>query len=161
MRNVFLGLGTNMGDRQAKLTEARLAIESFACIEASSSIYETAAWGFESQDPFLNQVIQIETTLSAIDLLKRVKQVEKELGRVESFRWGPRLIDIDILFYGHQVINLASLAIPHKHLHERAFVLVPMAEIAPEFVHPLLNQTVLALRDALPNLEGVELWKYS
>ena len=156
MKQVFLGLGTNIGDRVANLQEARTALEAFAKIKTISSVYETAAWGFEDQDAFLNQVIEIETDLSPYKLLRRLKKVEASIGRVESFRWGPRLIDLDILFYGKRIVRLPMLTIPHKNLHNRAFVLVPLAELAPDFVHPILGKTVLELRDALPQIEGIE-----
>lgn len=156
MKQVFLGLGTNIGDRMANLQEARTALEAFAKITTVSSVYETAAWGFEDQAAFLNQVIEIETDLSPYKLLRRLKKVEANLGRVESFRWGPRLIDLDILFYGKRIVRLPMLTIPHKNLHNRAFVLVPLAEIAPDFVHPVLGKTILELRDALPQIEGIE-----
>ncbi len=156
MKQVFLGLGTNIGDRMANLHEARTALEAFAKIKAISSVYETAAWGFEDQAAFLNQVIDIETDLSPYKLLCKLKKVEASIGRVESFRWGPRLIDLDILFYGKRIVVLPMLTIPHKNLHNRAFVLVPLAELAPDFVHPILGKTVLELRDALPQIEGIE-----
>ena len=156
MKQVFLGLGTNIGDRMANLQEARTALEAFAKIKTISSVYETAAWGFEDQDAFLNQVIEIETDLPPYKLLRRLKKVEASIGRVESFRWGPRLIDLDILFHGKRIVRLPMLTIPHKNLHNRAFVLVPLAELAPDFVHPILGKTVLELRDALPQIEGIE-----
>lgn len=161
MEDVFLGIGSNLGDREENLAQARDSIESFAQIEAVSPVYETDAWGFEDQPAFLNQVIHIKTSLSSQALLKRIKRIEKDLGRKKSFRWGPRLIDIDILFFADYIIESASLTIPHKELHKRAFVLVPLADIAPDFVHPVFNQTVSALRDTLADLEGIKLWKSS
>lgn len=161
MEDVFLGIGSNLGDREENLAQARDSIEAFVRIEAVSPVYETDAWGFEDQPAFLNQVIHIKTSLSPQALLNRIKRIEKDLGRKKSFRWGPRLIDIDILFFADYIIESASLTIPHKELHKRAFVLVPLADIAPDFVHPVFNQTVSALRDTLADLEGIRLWKSS
>lgn len=161
MEDVFLGIGSNLGDREENLAQARDSIESFAQIEAVSPVYETDAWGYEEQPAFLNQVIHIKISLSPQALLRRIKRIEKDLGRKKSFRWGPRLIDIDILFFADYIIESASLTIPHKELHKRAFVLVPLADIAPDFVHPVFNQTVSALRDTLADLEGIRLWKSS
>ncbi len=161
MEDVFLGIGSNLGNREANLAQARTSIESFAQIEAVSPVYETDAWGYEEQPAFLNQVVHIKISLSPQALLKRIKRIEKDLGRKKSFRWGPRLIDIDILFFSNHVIESASLTIPHKELHKRTFVLVPLADIAPDFVHPVFNQTVSALRDTLADLEGIKLWKSS
>lgn len=161
MEDVFLGIGSNLGDREENLAQARDSIEAFVRIEAVSPVYETDAWGFEDQPAFLNQVIHIKTSLTPQALLRRIKRIEKDLGRKKSFRWGPRLIDIDILFFADYIIESASLTIPHKELHKRAFVLVPLADIAPDFVHPVFNQTVSALRDTLADLEGIRLWKSS
>lgn len=161
MEDVFLGIGSNLGDREENLAQVRDSIEAFARIEAVSPVYETDAWGFEDQPAFLNQVIHIITSLTPQALLRRIKRIEKDLGRKKSFRWGPRLIDIDILFFADHIIESASLTIPHKELHKRAFVLVPLADIAPDFVHPVFNQTVSALRDTLADLEGIRLWKSS
>ncbi len=158
MKQVFLGLGTNLGHREQNLKNAREALKSFAKLKRASLIYETDAWGYEDQPQFLNQVVEIDTKLSPYKLLYNLKRIEKAIGRVKSFRWGPRLIDIDILFYDQDIIRLPFLTIPHKSLHERAFVLVPLAEIAPEHSHPVFKQTISELRDSLPNLDGVKIW---
>lgn len=156
MAVVYLGLGTNIGDRKANLQQARKAIAAFATIKTQSSLYETAAWGYTDQAPFLNQVLAIQTRFSPLNLLKKLKKIEAELGREESFRWGPRLIDLDILFYGQDLVKLPTLTIPHENLHNRAFVLVPLAEIAPNFIHPVFKKSVQALLEALPEPHGVE-----
>jgi len=158
MKQVFLGLGTNLGHREQNLEQAREALKNFSVLKRASSIYETDAWGYEDQPQFLNQVLEIETDFSPYKLLCRIKKIEKEIGRVKSFRWGPRLIDIDILFYDQGIIRLPFLTIPHKSLHERAFVLVPLAEIAPDYKHPAFRLTITELRDNLPKLDGVKKW---
>jgi len=107
-------------------------------ILAESKIYETPAWGFEDQPAFLNMAIKGKTDLQPEPLLKYLKQLEARLGREPSFHWGPRLIDIDLLFYDELVLDTPQLVIPHPRLHERAFVLVPLADIAPDLVHPIL-----------------------
>lgn len=161
MTTVFLGLGTNIGDRFHNLSKAREAISGFATIDTASSLYETEAWGYTDQAAFLNQVVSIQTKLSPLKLLKKIKKIEQQLGREESFRWGPRLIDIDILFYGKRIVNLPILTIPHKNLHNRAFVLIPLAEIAPDFIHPIFKKSVQDLLDVLPEPYGVEKCTFS
>ena len=121
----------------------------------ASSVYETEPWGFREQPAFLNQVVQAETDLSPLKLLRFLKRLEKQLGRTETFRYGPRLIDMDILFYDRAVINTRRLQIPHPRLPERAFVLVPLAEIAPDFVHPVLERTMRELLRDCPDQESV------
>ena len=145
MKTTYIALGTNLGDRLANL---RSAIESFAPelrVTRESTIYETPPWGFTDQPAFLNMVIEAETNLDPRALLVYLKKKEDELGRVKNFRNGPRLIDLDILFYDDLIMNEENLIIPHPRLHQRAFVLMPLADIAPELEHPLLEKTIIEL----------------
>ena len=142
---VFLALGTNLGDRCANLQAAKRELAPEIEIVRASSIYETPPWGYTDQPDFLNQVIEVRTHLDPLALLNHLKNIEAEMGRQETFRYGPRLIDLDILFYGQRVINEAELQIPHPRLQSRAFVLVPLCEIAPDFVHPTLNESIRSL----------------
>ena len=155
MSIVYLGLGTNLGDRKQNISKAIEAISLKMSISKQSSLYETTAWGYTDQPNFLNQVIQVETNLSPLRLLNFLKNTEVELGRVENFRYGPRLIDIDILFYDDLIKTTSRLQIPHPRIPVRAFVLVPLNEIAPGFVHPVLKKTIAELLTKLPNKTGV------
>ncbi len=140
--NVFLGLGSNVGNRRAQIQAAiNLISEHIGKVAKKSHLYETQAWGNTAQDAFMNQVIMINTMLDPRDLLKEIGMIEQELGRVrvEKEKWGPRTIDIDILFYGKRVVRDKGLEVPHPELHLRAFVLVPLMEIAPDLEHPVLK----------------------
>lgn len=139
---VYLALGANLGDREATLRAARLALPPPVAVRAASPIYKTPPWGFTEQPEFLNQVLETTTELSPAGLLAHLKSIERTLGRAETFRYGPRLIDLDILFYNDLVTEEPGLTIPHPRLHERAFVLVPLADLAPNLRHPALGLTV-------------------
>jgi 2-amino-4-hydroxy-6-hydroxymethyldihydropteridine diphosphokinase len=139
---VYLGLGSNIGKRPANLKGAISSLTPQMAVKKKSSVYETPPWGFEDQAAFLNQVIMAETYLEPEALLAHLKRLEVALGRVPGFVNGPRLIDIDILFFDDVIMDTSSIAIPHPRLHKRAFVLVPLAEIAPDHIHPILRKSV-------------------
>jgi len=142
---VYIALGTNLGDRLANLHAAIESMPPEIHVLAESHVYETPPWGYEDQPAFLNMVLKTETDLEPEALLKYLKQLEVELGRKQNFRWGPRLIDLDILFYDDLVLDSPPLVIPHMRLHERAFVLVPLMDIAPELIHPVFKRNVREL----------------
>jgi len=142
MNNVYLLIGGNMGDRMANLAAARNSINmECGLIIAASSIYETEAWGYKEQPAFLNQAIAIETSLEAEKLLEEILKIEITLGRKREIPLGPRIIDIDIIYFNDKMINSSKLTIPHPSMAERKFVLIPLAEIAPAFIHPILLKT--------------------
>ena len=146
MAKVYLGLGSNQGDRAAHLANARQEIANqIGKLDRVSDIYESAPWGLIEQPWFLNQVVRVITPMDPWAVLEGVKYIEKKIGRLETVKWGPRLIDIDILFYNHIRLLSPDLQIPHLYLHRRAFVLWPLADIAPGLVHPAYNKTVLQL----------------
>lgn len=146
MNEVYLLTGGNMGNRIDFLSKALHSIEeSCGTVSALSSVYETAAWGNEDQDPFLNQVLQIKTALDPGSLLKTILSIEEKLGRKRKIKYGPRMIDIDILFFNDAIIEENGLIIPHPHIPDRRFVLRPMAEIAPLKIHPGLEKTIIQL----------------
>lgn len=146
---IYLGLGTNLGDRPANLLAATAALLPRVRVLRLSTVYETEPWGYHDQPAFLNQVIEAETELRPLELLAYLKQIEVSLGRQPSFQYGPRQIDLDILFYGDQLVELPGLTIPHPHLAERAFVLVPLAELAPTLRHPSSGRTVLEMANVV------------
>ncbi|WP_428657167.1 2-amino-4-hydroxy-6-hydroxymethyldihydropteridine diphosphokinase [Runella sp.] len=140
--SVFLLLGANLGEREAMLVKAtQLISERIAPVTAQSHLYETAPWGVIDQPAFLNQVIKIETTLSPEEVLAQTLDIEKQLGRERRLRWGARVIDIDMLYFDNVVLETEYLHLPHPRLHQRRFTLVPLAEIAPDFIHPVLHKT--------------------
>ena len=139
---VYLALGSNMGNRLSNLKAAVVNLTPQMTVKQKSSVYETPPWGFTEQDAFLNQVVKVTTYLEPEPLLRHLKRMETALGRVPNFQNGPRVIDIDILFFDKMIINTPPLVVPHPRLHERAFVLVPLAEIEPDFVHPILQRPI-------------------
>jgi 2-amino-4-hydroxy-6-hydroxymethyldihydropteridine diphosphokinase len=145
MQIAYLLTGGNRGDTSKYLHQAREAIGNLGQIQSISAIYQTEAWGYTDQEPFLNQAIALETQLSASALLKAILEVEQSLGRVREEKYGPRTIDIDILLFGDQVISLPDLTVPHPQLPYRRFALQCLNDVAPGLVHPLLGKTILTL----------------
>jgi 2-amino-4-hydroxy-6-hydroxymethyldihydropteridine diphosphokinase len=160
MKEVYLLLGSNEGNRFDNLVKAVRQIElRVGKPTRQSSVYETEAWGLKEQASFLNQALAIQTSLSAPDLLVILKAIEKETGRTDTVRWGPREIDIDILFYGKEIVDLPDLKIPHPFLHERRFTLAPLKEIAPSFIHPCFDKTVSELLEYCADINEVTRWQ--
>jgi 2-amino-4-hydroxy-6-hydroxymethyldihydropteridine diphosphokinase len=139
---VYIALGTNIGDRQGNLQAAKGFLAPEVTVLGESSIYVTPPWGYADQPDFLNQVIEVSTILEPVPLLHHLQAIEKRMGRQKLIHNGPRLIDLDILFYGDRVVAEGDLQIPHPRMVGRAFVLVPLSEIAPDFVHPILTVRV-------------------
>lgn len=142
MKGVYLLLGSNLGQREKTLQSARQLIEK-RCgkIVNTSMIYRSEAWGIENQPDFLNQVVELDTDLDAASLLQTILEIEKELGRIRYKKWHERIIDIDILYFGMQIIDAGDLTVPHPENQNRNFVMVPMAELAPDLPHPKLGIT--------------------
>jgi len=146
MNAIFLLLGSNLGNREMFLKQAAAGLEQeVGTIVKTSSVYETQAWGKTDVPDYLNQVLLLNTAFTPQVVLGKILAIEKKLGRERTEKWGSRTIDIDILFYDDQVINEPDLVVPHPQLHLRKFVLEPLAEIAPDFVHPVLNKNILTL----------------
>ncbi len=146
----YLSLGSNLGDRKGNLREAERRLGAIGRIAAVSSFYETEPVEFTEQPWFLNCAVALETERTPQNLMTAILGIEKDMGRQRVQKKGPRVIDIDILLFGNAVLDSAEVTIPHPAMHERRFVLEPLAEIAPEARHPVLNKTIRELRDALP-----------
>jgi 2-amino-4-hydroxy-6-hydroxymethyldihydropteridine diphosphokinase len=147
MKIVFLGIGTNLSDRENNLKEAITKVDQhIGMVALSSSVYETEPWGFQAENEFLNMVVKVETNLTPYGLIGRILMIESILGRLRvDKQYTSRVIDIDILFYEDLIINEPDLKIPHPLIQERKFVLVPLFEIAPDLVHPVLNKSIKSL----------------
>lgn len=157
MPKLYLLLGGNLGDRPAYLSQARDRIaRQIGPIVCSSGLYETAAWGKTDQPAFLNQVLEVQAEVTPEQVLLLINQMEQELGRVREEHWGARVIDIDILFYDNLVQQTQRLTIPHPQLHLRRFTLLPLAELAPELIHPVLGKSINQLLQECP--DELEVW---
>ena len=160
MNKAFLLTGGNLGDRQQNLSTARTCItEQCGKIITASSIYETAAWGNSDQPAFLNQALEISTLFNARQLIRRLLKIEKQMGRVRKEKYGPRLIDIDILLFNNEIHNYHFLKLPHPEMQKRRFALLPLAEIAPDEIHPVINKTITKLLNDCK--DELEVKKYS
>ncbi len=156
----FLLLGSNQDSPNHQLKRARIALtQEVGQILAVSGTYQTAAWGMTEQDDFLNQVIRIESEHTSFEMLARIQKIERELGRERKMKWGPRLIDIDILYADQEVIQTEQLIIPHPEIQNRRFTLIPLCEIAPDFVHPILGKSNRQLLEICKDLLPVNLYK--
>jgi 2-amino-4-hydroxy-6-hydroxymethyldihydropteridine diphosphokinase len=160
MNNTYLLTGGNIGDRAMHLEQAyELIGKNIGTVLKKSGVYETAAWGVTDQNAFLNQVMLVSTTLPPEELLQSLLDIEQQLGRKRAEKMGPRTIDIDILFYNKEIISSPSLTVPHPQIANRRFVLIPLNEITPGFVHPVLKKTVAELLEICP--DHLEVRKYN
>ena len=153
---VYIALGTNLGDRSANLDSALASLPPAVNIVSSSPVYVTPPWGYLRQSSFLNQIVKCETHLTPEELLDYLKAIEKRMGRKPTFLFGPRTIDLDVLFYDDLVLETSSLTIPHPRLDERAFVLVPFADLDSDMIHPVSGKSIKELLESV-DTSGVEL----
>lgn len=158
MAQVFIGFGTNLGDREQQLRAALTRVARVVEITHTSAVYETEPWGVSGQPRYLNLVIQGETDLVPHELLSALHKIEQEMGRIRGMRYGPRIIDLDILLYDRAILKTDELEIPHPRIPERRFVLLPLAELAPDLIHPELHLSMRELLERLPDTGGEQVY---
>ena len=156
MAKSYIGIGSNLGNKHKNIKKAISLLEEKAKIVKISPVYETEPVGYKKQEWFLNCCAKVKTEFSPLNLLRFLKSIEKTMKRKKTVRFGPRTIDLDILFYNNKIINKRNLVIPHPRLHERLFVLEPLSKIAPGFVHPKLKKNILELRNKLKKRKNIE-----
>ncbi|GAB2996991.1 2-amino-4-hydroxy-6-hydroxymethyldihydropteridine diphosphokinase [Cyclobacterium sediminis] len=159
MHQVVLGLGGNMGDRLSLLDKASKLLVQKMNLEKASSIYHTAAWGGNSQGAYLNQVLVLNTSMKAEECLNFIQQIEKQLGRKREVKWGDRTMDIDILYFDNEIINTERLKVPHPQMTLRNFVLVPLVEVLPDYIHPEFGKSSVELMQACEDKLKVKAWQ--
>lgn len=160
MNKAYLLTGGNVGDRMRQLERARKEItEQCGRLTKISSVYDTAAWGQTDQASFLNQALELETLMTSVQLLRKVLDIEKKMGRIRKEKYGPRIIDIDILLFNDEISDYSFLQLPHPELANRRFALLPLTEIAPGLIHPLLHKSISVLLDECN--DKLEVKKYS
>ena len=156
---VYIGLGSNLGDRSKNLSGAIERLSRIGMLKAVSAIYETKPWEVDGYQPrYLNQVAAVNTTLDPLEVVSELLGIEHSLGRTRQEKNASRTLDLDLLLHGENVVDASGVSVPHPRLHERAFVLVPLAEIAPDVVHPVLNRTIFELAEATDR-SGVSLMR--
>lgn len=156
--NIIILLGTNMGDRLENLSQAKTLMAPYVQILQESKIYQTAAWGNTDQADFLNQGINVETDLSAEELMHVLLAIESKMGRERMQKWEPRIIDLDIIFYRQEIHQTSLIQIPHPELQNRAFVLQPLLDLNPQFKHPIFQQSIAELWDLCPDQLSVSIF---
>lgn len=160
MNTIYIQLGSNVGDRNSYIKESLLQIEKIlGTITCESKTYESSPWGVTEQRNFLNKVISVKADFSAKDALKTLQNIEDDLGRKRTEKWGERTIDLDILFYNNETINTKELTIPHPHIQDRKFVLMPFAEMNGKFIHPTLKKDIFALLKECKDTEKVSVYE--
>ena len=150
MNTAYISFGSNIGDRHRAVEDAFSMLEEKGIrIVKKSNIYETEPYGYVDQPPFINGALEIETSLGCRELLKELLSIEKDIGRVRKFKWGPRIIDLDIIFFNNEIYGEEDIQVPHPDMQNRVFVLKPLSEICPDFIHPQLHKKVSELLDIL------------